>query len=77
MITRDDVLAAVREAHVSQNPDDIRDEVNLSEQGIDSLGIFNILLLLEETHGIKIPDEDITHLLSVRDMVNYLNRNSA
>ncbi|CCH06367.1 hypothetical protein NH44784_024021 [Achromobacter xylosoxidans NH44784-1996] len=45
----------------------------MADQGIDSLSLFNILLILEEREGIKIPDEDLDQLISVQSIVQYLN----
>lgn len=49
------------------------DDISLADQGIDSLSLFNILLILEEREGIKIPDEDLDQLISVQSIVQYLN----
>lgn len=72
-ITRNDVLAAIQSAEVLEDVSVVRDEINLSEQGIDSLGMFNVLLVVEERYGIKIPDSDIENLQTVNDIVRYVN----
>jgi acyl carrier protein len=76
-VMREDVIAAIRDAKVVSDPEKIRDEIKLSDQGIDSLGVFNILLLLGEKYGIEIPDSDVDQLTSVVVIVDYLNRRLA
>jgi acyl carrier protein len=76
-VMREDVIAAIRDARVVSDPEKIRDEIKLSDQGIDSLGVFNILLLLGEKYGIEIPDSDVDQLVSVVVIVDYLNRRLA
>ncbi len=72
-ITRNDVLAAIQSAKVLEDISIVRDEIKLTEQGIDSLGMFNVLLVVEERYGIQIPDSDIERLQTVNDIVRYLN----
>lgn len=76
-VVREDIIAAVRDAKVVSDPDKLRDEVKLSDQGIDSLGVFNILLVLGEKYGIEIPDSDVDQLTTIAVMVDYLNRRLA
>jgi len=76
-VMREDVIAAIRDAKVVSDPEKIRDDIKLSDQGIDSLGVFNILLLLGEKYGIEIPDSDVDQLASVVVIVDYLNRRLA
>jgi acyl carrier protein len=73
-VVREDVIAAVRSAKVVTDPDKLRDDVKLVDQGIDSLGIFNIVLLLQERYGIEIPDSDVDQLINIAIIVDYLNR---
>lgn len=76
-VSRDDIIAAVRDAKVMSDPDILRDDVEFRAQGIDSLGVFNVLLRLEEKYEIEIPDADIDQLVNVGMLVNYLNRRLA
>jgi acyl carrier protein len=73
-VTREDVIAGVREAKVVSDPEKLRDDIKLADQGIDSLGVFNILLVLGEKYGIEIPDSDIDQLTSINVIADYLNR---
>lgn len=46
----------------------IKDEI-----GADSLDIMSILMDIEDSHGITIPDEALVSLITVGDVVNYLD----
>jgi acyl carrier protein len=73
-VTREEVLAAISDAKVGVEVAKLRDDIKLSEQGIDSLEIFNILLLVSERFDLDIPDEDTEQLNTVRDILDYLNK---
>lgn len=72
-IGRDEVLSAIRESGVLDDVSALRDEVKLTEQGIDSLGMFSVLLVLSERHGIEVPDRDAERLNTVARIVEYFN----
>ena len=40
--------------------------------GADSLDILQLLMTIEETYGITIPDESLAEFKTVGDIVNYL-----
>lgn len=42
------------------------------ELGIDSLGIFEIVMEVEEQYSVEIPTEDLEDIRVVADLVNYL-----
>lgn len=44
-------------------------------QGIDSLDMMNLFLLIEEKYNIKIPDKEISKLNTIRKIVDYINEN--
>lgn len=52
-------------------------EVNLAstfdELGVDSLGIFEIVMALEEEFEIEIPNEDAENIKTVGDAVKYVD----
>ena len=45
---------------------------DFNENGVDSLDMANILLVIEEKFKTKIPDEDIPRLTSVNAIADYL-----
>jgi len=73
-ITRENILSIIQETKAVEDATKLRDGVKLSDQGIDSLGIFSVLLLISEKYDIDIPDEDSDHLNTINDIVEYLNR---
>ena len=38
----------------------------------DSLDLFEMVMALEDNYGVEIPSEDLEKLLTVGDVVNYL-----
>ena len=40
--------------------------------GADSLDLFELVMALEEEFDVEIPSEDLTSMITVEDVVNYL-----
>lgn len=38
----------------------------------DSLDLFEMVMALEENYGVEIPSEDLEKLLTVADVINYI-----
>ena len=38
----------------------------------DSLDLFEMVMALEENYGVEIPSEDLEQLLTVADVINYI-----
>lgn len=61
---------------ISCNPDDVKLESRLEEDlSMDSLDAVQVNMNIEEQLGITIPDEVLTELKSVKDIVEYLEKN--
>ncbi|MBQ6834336.1 MAG: acyl carrier protein [Lachnospiraceae bacterium] len=45
--------------------------------GADSLDLFELVMALEEEYSVEIPAEDLEHLITVLDVMNYLKENGA
>ena len=41
--------------------------------GIDSLDLFELTMALEDEYGIEIPSEDLEKIVTVGDVVEYVN----
>ena len=55
------------------NPDDIKPEAELvSDLGINSLELADLILLCEERYGIEIQDDDLHKFITVGYIVEYL-----
>ena len=60
---------------LSLDPEDVTPEAQLnSDLGINSIEMTDLLLLCEERYGITIEDDDAHGLLTVGDIVNYLEK---
>lgn len=49
----------------------------VEDLGADSLDIVTMLMNLEETYGVTIPDDDAMNLKTVGELVAYLEKNQA
>jgi len=47
----------------------------MDDLGADSLDVVEMLMAMEETFGFSIPDEDIEELVTVSDIVEYVESN--
>ena len=51
----------------------ITPDTNVMEDlGADSLDIVELLMAIEETFGVSVPDEDVPGLKTVKDIVDYV-----
>jgi acyl carrier protein len=74
-ISRDDVISAIREAESDYDLSGLRDDVKLVEQGLDSLSMFNILLVLTERYELgEIPESEAEGLKTVNQIMEYFNK---
>ena len=68
---------AVRQAMVGlelvADASGLEDARPLQDQGLDSLDVANLLLHLEETHSVRIPDAEAEKMRSIRDIVDVVN----
>lgn len=73
-VTREKLLEIFKEYEININFDNIKDNMNLYDSGLDSLDVMNMLLGIEEKLDLKIPDEDAYDLLTINDFLKYINR---
>jgi acyl carrier protein len=60
---------------LSLNESEITAEANIKDDlGVDSLDLFELIIALEEEFGIEIPQEDVTEINSVKEIVEYLQK---
>lgn len=58
---------------LSVDPTEVTTEASFKDDlGADSLDLFELVMALEEAYGIEIPSEDLTKILTVGDVVEYL-----
>jgi acyl carrier protein len=75
--TIENVRDVIKEADVLGDVNEMKNDVPLSDQGIDSLDVVNVYLLLEEKFDVKIPDEDLDKVTTIDDIVEYINNKLA
>ncbi len=47
----------------------------MDDLGADSLDVVEMLMEMEESFGITVPDEDVEELLTVSDVIAYVETN--
>ena len=72
-VTEQQILDVISDANIVKDKSELDNDKPLSEQGVDSLDFSGLLFNLEGTLGIEIPDEDIDDLLTINDIVTYIN----
>ncbi len=56
--------------------EEITEDTNIMEDlGADSLDVVEMLMAVEESFGVAVPDEEIPNLKTVRDIVEYVESN--
>jgi len=73
-ISADKIRSVIKKADVDQKGTAFANDVPLRDQGLDSLDTFTIYLAIEEALNVTIPDDDLSRLQSIDDIVQYLNQ---
>ena len=74
MVTIEDVKSVFSDSNLRRvNIDDINEDIPLSEQGLDSLDLYNVFLNIEDKYNIKIEDSDFGLLRDLKDIVKFIN----
>ncbi|MDJ0785166.1 MAG: phosphopantetheine-binding protein [Myxococcota bacterium] len=77
MLTEDAVRAAMAELETDIEVAEVGAEEDLFDAGFDSLDLADLLLSLQESHGLEVPDEDLELCRSIRAIVAYAGRAEA
>lgn len=73
MITNEDVLQALEGIDVSTPIAELKADVPLVSQGLDSLDMATLMLALESKYKKNIPPEKSARLRTIKDIVAFLN----
>jgi len=71
--TIENIKELIAEVEELGDVNEMKSDVALSEQGIDSLDVANVYLLLEEKFDVKILDEDLNKVQTIDAIVEYIN----
>ncbi|MBK2004727.1 acyl carrier protein [Francisella orientalis] len=76
-ITKEDIINTINEADVMFSTENLKDDVSLVDQGLDSLDAVTVYLLIEEKFDIKIPDNDLDRVQTISSLIDYVNNKLA
>jgi|SRR2546421_960426 acyl carrier protein len=75
-MTREEILEAIRAHLVDElelDPERIDESTRFKEDlEADSLDLYTLVQELEDSYGVRIPDEDAAHILTVGQAVDYI-----
>ncbi len=52
----------------------VEDASFLEDLGADSLDVIELIMAIEDTFGIEVPDEDIEKVITVGDAIRYIKK---
>lgn len=67
-----DKIKEIIGSQLAVEPENIADTTTFEDLGVDSLDKIEITLQLEESFQIEIPDSDTEKLLTIGDVVKYI-----
>ena len=71
--TIENIKDIIAEAETLGDGNHLKIDTPLIEQGMDSLDIVNVFLLIQEKFDIEIPDDDYIQLETIDKIVEYIN----
>lgn len=72
---KDKVVQAIAE-QLGIETSQVQEETEISDLGADSLDTVELLMALEESFGIEIPDNDAEKLTTVKKIIAYIDSNT-
>jgi acyl carrier protein len=76
MLTAEDIRAVIRDTVMGVDAAAMTEAQSFKSAGVDSLDAINVLLALEERHGVHVPDEDVKQCNSIQAILAYVNDKS-
>ena len=77
MLNSQDIRSIINEVVIGIDANAIASSTKFQEFGLDSLDHANILLAIEEQHGLKVPDEALEECSSIDGILAYAQKNSS
>lgn len=71
-----DILEIIEE-HTDTEKSEIKPETNFSDLGIDSLSLFELIMIIEDKFNVSITDEDSQNIKTVADLSYFIEKNKA
>ncbi len=75
-MNREQILEKIREIVVEElgvSAEKVTEDARFIEDlGADSIGVMELVMKMEETFDIQIPDQDIEKIRTVGDAINYI-----
>lgn len=73
-ITKDTIIKILKsDVEARLDYETLKDDVSLSEQGLDSLDKLSFFFSLEEESGVTIDEEEIDKLTSINEILSFIN----
>lgn len=72
MNIRDDLLEILKDYTDGRITQVSPDDVMTSDLGLNSFELFDLICIIEEKYDISIPDKMLPKLITVKDVVEYL-----
>ena len=73
MIASQDIVELIGASAIEVDTANLRDDVDLYGQGLDSLDMANLELRIVQHYGIDISTQQSLRLRTIRDFVDFLN----
>ena len=70
----DKIISLIAEK-LGKKKSDITLKTNLIEDlGADSLDVVELIMAFEDEFGVSLPDEDVSKMKTVKDIIDYINK---
>lgn len=71
---KQEIMSVAKSAKLGIDTSKLQFDLPLSTQGVDSIGMFSLVLALQEKFQIEIPDEDFEKFDSLVTIAAYVDR---
>ncbi len=71
---KQEIMTVAKATKLGIDTSNLQYDIPLSTQGVDSIGMFSLVLALQEKFQIEIPDEDFGKLDSLVTIADYVDR---